>query len=267
MTLADIFKKIVKFVISIYASHKLQKRASKNGHLFALEDSDYVLSIEKLSAKFYLPLYKTEHIQRSIVAKGNYYEFETLHYMSDIADGGGISEAIKGNCVLDIGSNIGNHTLYFLLECGAGVVHCFEPVFETFSYLKRNIELNNLQDKCILHNEGVGAKTAKAKLINFEHKNMGSSELSYSNDGNIPIVAIDDMVFDSKIAFVKIDVEGFEREVLQGMQKTIERELPYMMVEIRNEYFDEIQEMLSTIGYWYIRMGNSLNYLYIPTRN
>ena len=51
------------------------------------------------------------------------------------------------------------------------------------------------------------------------------------------------------------------------MRKTIEKERPYLMIEIRNEYFDEIQEQLSTLGYWYIRIGNSSNYLYIPSRH
>lgn len=117
-----------------------------------------------------------------------------------------------------------------------------------------------------MHNVGVGAKSARADLVNFEQNNMGSSELSYNSNGDISIVAIDEMNFDKKVTFVKIDVEGFECEVVKGMRETISRALPYIMIEIRKDNFEEINSFLSSLGYWYIQIGCSINYLFIPMK-
>lgn len=259
-----IIRKIIKTGISIYAKCRLKNKALANGKRMALKEHSYIFSCNGLKAKFYLPLYKNEYIQQSIIANTNYYEYNNLNYIASIVMGGAVSKRIKDNVVLDIGANIGNHTLFFLLECGAGKVHCFEPMDKTFSLLKKNIELNGLLDKVVLNKMGVGAFSTKANLLHFKNNNMGSTELAYDQDGSIPVIAIDDILFDEIITFVKVDVEGFEYEVIKGMRKTVEKHLPYIMIELRSDFFHEVYQWLSTLGYWYIRLGNSMNYLFIP---
>lgn len=92
----NMIKRIVKSVFHKYASTKIKRQALKNGRIIGLEKRKYIYSTNKLAPMFYLPLYRSEYIQQNIVAKGNYYEFESLNYISKIAEGGAFLKPLKG---------------------------------------------------------------------------------------------------------------------------------------------------------------------------
>ena len=73
-------------------------------------------------------------------------------------------------------------------------------------------------------------------------------------DGTIPVKAIDELFIENPIGVVKIDVEGFELNVINGMQKTIATFNPYIVVEIRHVLFEEINGILNGLGYNYIEI-------------
>ena len=257
-------KKFVVFVKEWRYRNRLRHSAIKEGKTQAMANNGFVYYCRVLDLYFFLPEYESDYIQQKIITSGNYYEYNILNYITIIVLGGAIRERIMGHCLLDIGSNIGNHTLYFLKECGAGVIHCFEPVDKTFDILKRNLSLNHYEDRVVLHHVAVGARSSKAVLKHCEKGNMGTAEMAYDNHGNISMIAVDDLDLSSSIAFVKIDVEGFELEVVKGMKETIKRNRPYIMMEIRKDFFGEIMSILHPLGYWYINVGTGINYLFIP---
>lgn len=220
----------------------------------------YILEIEGLKTKFYLPYVKTDSIQRYIYKNKNYYECENLEFICHQWNNGEIGISIENNVVLDIGANIGNHTLYFLNECNAEKIYCFEPVKDTFRILIKNIAINNLSNKVYLNNVGVGSNSGKAKVSSYDMSNIGGTTIEMSDDGNIDVVAIDDLNITGDIRMVKIDVEGFEVSALNGMMKTIKKHKPYLSIEIRNRNKGMIFSLLSELGYNHILLDQEKDY-------
>ena len=213
----------------------------------------------------YLPYFKTDLIQKEIARTGDFFEKDILDTVVRI------HPFSRKGLFLDIGSNIGNHTLYLFQKKLIQSAYCFEPVQDTFRMFEKNISINNLQNKVKLFNAGVGESHGTAQIASYNQENTGMSQLKISNDGNIPIIAIDDIKFDYNISFVKIDVEGFELNVIKGMLGTIKKYKPTLFIEIRNKFFDDISKHLTPIGYEYLKFdegdgsSNVNNYLFFMT--
>lgn len=220
----------------------------------------YILQIEGLRTKFYLPYVKKDSIQQCIFKNKNYFEFNNLDYICHQWSNGVVGKAIENNVVLDVGANIGNHTLYYLNECNAKKVYCFEPVVDTYNILNRNIVINDLSDRVCLYNVGIGNKSGKAIISSYNMYNIGGTTIKMSEDGDISVVAIDDLDIPGFISMVKIDVEGFELLALNGMLKTLEKYKPYLSIEIRNWHKDEAVSLLSDLGYSYVMLDQDIEY-------
>lgn len=148
-----------------------------------MENTDNIIAFNEPKVCFYLPYYKEDLIQLSIISTKNYYEIDYLNYVCKAWNNGCIGEAIKGNAILDIGSNIGNHSLFFLLECSAHMAHIFEPIKDTFEIMKKNMEINNLAKKAVLYNMGVGECETTAEIKGYSKKNTGGASLEINSGG------------------------------------------------------------------------------------
>ena len=131
----------------------------------------------------------------------------------------------EGDVAFDIGANFGWYTTLFATLVGkTGSVHSFEPVPSIFDQLKRNIEINHLNDNVILNNFALGSEEGQTTLHLF--KGLPSGHASISDLGRddyvqyqIPIMTLDKYIFDkgiSKVDFIKCDVEGAEMMVIKG---------------------------------------------------
>lgn len=176
---------------------------------------------------------KDEHISKDIVSNNNFYEHYALNYTRD-------KVAMHNRLVLDIGANIGNHSVYFSEVCGAKVL-AFEPNDKNYAVLCRNSAGRAIIPLRIL--VGNGGEYA-CKEIHPE--NMGMCKYAPAGAGE-RAHAIDDLNLDD-VALIKIDVEGMEREVLDGALKTIERCSPAIMCEADGNT-DEMACFLQTLGY------------------
>lgn len=123
---------------------------------------------QKTNSTFYLPLLPVDLIQRIIFTSDDYYERETLDKVFRLYKNGIIGKMVSAGegVILDIGANIGNHSLFFCNEYKAKKVYCFEPMEKTFSILKKNIEINQLQEKVILNKFGLGNRDGRASATN-----------------------------------------------------------------------------------------------------
>ena len=211
--------------------------------------NDFVFSVKNLKSKFYLPNYKKDLIQKAILMSKNYYEKDLLWHLCFSWKDGKLSKILKNGCILDIGANIGNHTLFFLNECDVKRAYCFEPIPGTFKILQRNIELNDLQNQVSLFNTAVGATEGLAVISHFCEDNLGGTCLSSDKNGTIRVVSIDEMDFTEKVSFVKIDVEGFELNVVLGMKEFLKKHHPIVFIEIRGQFFDQINRIFISLGY------------------
>ena len=128
------------------------------------------------------------------------------------------------------------------------------------------MEINGIFD-CKLFNKGCGNNNNKrAKLDSFDSKNSGGATLSTDDNGEIEIVAIDSLDIREKIAFIKIDTEGFEKDVISGAIKTIARDKPFMMIEIAKNNLEDIIHQLSELGYKFEMYDKENVFFYDPPK-
>lgn len=139
--------------------------------------------------------------------------------------------------VLDIGANIGVHTVQFSDLVPQGKVISLEPARATFDYLLRNVaQLQNvvllnaaLSDKTGLLTFFIAADNAYSSLKDTHRKPILRQEI-------VACFRADDllgpMLEGTRVGLVKIDVEGFEHQVLQGMRALIARHRPVIFCEI-----------------------------------
>lgn len=142
-------------------------------------------------------------------------------------------------CFCDIGANIGQHSLFMSLHSGS--VHAFEPFDQVRERLQHHIQLNQLHNIAV-HPVGLGRETHLQTFYAPTGSNQGvGSFIEDSQDkgneaiGELQIFNGDDYFEQQRIiqpVLMKIDVEGLEKEVLEGLHKTLARVRPVIAVEI-----------------------------------
>lgn len=114
----------------------------------------------------------------------------------------------------DVGANVGSYTLLASGVCSSNTI-AFEPVPSTFNILAQNIILNKLSNLVKLENAGVGKEMGKLEFVaNEDTTNRVASEKDLHKI-SVDIVKLDDYCSSNPI-LIKIDVEGYETEVLNG---------------------------------------------------
>ncbi|HEY2134429.1 MAG TPA: FkbM family methyltransferase, partial [Xanthobacteraceae bacterium] len=161
--------------------------------------------------------------------------------------------------------NIG---LYACIVAKAGVVPrvvAFEPDARNFARLSQNIERNGLAGIVEPHPCAVGSKRGTAYLTPGPPENIGLSKLEDSgpDQQSVPVVALDDEfdVEGSTIA-IKIDVEGYELEVLAGAARLFGRNAGYAQIEaLGDERAAEITRLMTGHGWRFVdRYGLDLRF-------
>lgn len=155
----------------------------------------------------------------------------------------------EGGVVVDCGAMIGDHTITYARAVGeSGCVYAFEPNEQAFECLEYNTKYmkNVLCFCCAIGKAG--------KAILHKDVNAGASHLQYSESG-IDVVTLDSLNF-SKLDFIKIDVEGFECDVVEGAAETLRRCRPVILCEfnhgalIRNgKSSEELKSLFARQGY------------------
>jgi FkbM family methyltransferase len=137
----------------------------------------------------------------------------------------------------DIGANIGS---YSVLASGVSKAKtiAFEPSEKTFKQLQKNIALNHIEDKVKAYNLALGSKKDTLLFtIAFDTVNHVIPHNSVASDierVEIYVDTLDNLVEENVVpALIKIDVEGFETEVVNGMNRTLANErLKAIIVEL-----------------------------------
>lgn len=202
----------------------------------AVDGADYVVA---------LPDRDTDYIQGRIAREKQPYELDMLRDMA--------RRITANDLVLDVGANIGNHTLYLAAVTGCRV-EAFEPNPELCDALRESIRANHQEGRVRVHCVGVGAAPGVAHFVAHTPDNLGAQALApgASDDERIEIVRLDDLDLQGPVAALKIDVEGMEAEVLRGAAELIRRDRPSIYVECRSEAdFNQIYTVLSQGGYVY----------------
>ncbi|WP_161805839.1 FkbM family methyltransferase [Pedobacter sp. Hv1] len=140
--------------------------------------------------------------------------------------------------ILDVGANIGFHTLFFRDLVGKkGKVIAFEPIPLNFESLNRNIALNGFKN-IEVHQIALSNKNETISIVaDVNSTNPGSFNL-FDQNGDITVTCRigDEIIITEKVDFIKIDVEGYESFVIDGLMKTITKFKPKIIFEYDNNY-------------------------------
>lgn len=147
---------------------------------------------------------------------------------------------------VDVGAHVGFWSYY--LAAAFATVHAFEPN-DTFAHcFERNVRAKNVK----LHRMALGEAQRKVEL-EVDWENTGATHVRAGSAGSIPMRRLDDYGLEA-VDFIKIDVEGYERLVLEGARETLARCQPVVIVEQKefsDRYGDErfaASELLLAMG-------------------
>lgn len=168
---------------------------------------------------------------------------------------------LKGVYV-DVGANIGNHTVFFSLHCPSTRVIAIEPNPAALELLKLNCaSRKNVQMVAC----AVGARRGAVRVKPTARNNLGSSRIG--DAGHIVRMSTLDLVVENqKVAFIKIDTEGYELNVLRGASNVLKSK-PVLAVECSTpESLDAVQRELARYGKYSVspRYCATPTYLFIP---
>lgn len=193
--------------------------------------------------------YKSDYVFNTIQNTNNFYENTILNKWNRYFE--------SAKTILDIGANLGNHTLYWAENTNYNVIYAFEPYQPNYELLEKNI-LDNKLENIILVNKAVGRKKSKVKLFNFDESNYGGTtfildaENAEDIEGTVELISIDEFSVENEIKeidFVKIDTEGFELDVLKGLVAGIENYTPDFWIEVSTNSFSTVIDFLEAFGY------------------
>lgn len=153
--------------------------------------------------------------------------------------------------VLDIGANIGCTSILFADRVRQGQVYSFEPSPSTYQFLQRNIVTAGC-DNVTPANIGLG-KLAGVYELTFSPNNRSgafvSNQLRASDGHQVESIRISQgdayikAASVSKVDFIKIDVEGFEKDVIEGLAETISRDKPVVVLELNHWCLNAFQRI------------------------
>ncbi len=175
-----------------------------------------------------MTVFENDHVGRKIIRQG-LYEKENLSLLADILS------RIPSAVVLDVGANIGNHTLAFSQR--AAQVHAFEPLPRAFTLLKRNIAQNSL-DNAHAYKVALSDENAPATLYMVAEGNLGASSFD-RRQTDVQPVTVEKRIGDellaelsvSKVDLIKLDVEAHELFALRGLMETLAHHRPFIAME------------------------------------
>ena len=147
----------------------------------------------------------------------------------------------SGMTFIDIGANIGQHSMYAAALVGqTGQVHSYEPIPALFNQLSKSSSSNGFETIIHTHNYALGNKEATEKL--FVSENIGGSSLVHE-DKTTETITVQikkgdkELLALSRIDIIKIDVEGYEYEVLEGIKESLAKHSPVILLEFSGDFY------------------------------
>ena len=180
-------------------------------------------------------------------------------------------------CILDVGANIGYYSLFYNEFFGDKIkIHCFEPHPDSYYFLKKNL---SAFDNIRLYNFALGNENKEDYMSIPDHEshrlsNLGTMSIGQNSNNlkaKILIKKFDSLTFSLqqfKSIYIKIDVEGYEDNVLKGMLNFLHNNTNlYLKIEI-NKNFNNVTKISSIINFieklnykfFIIKNGKFINY-------
>jgi FkbM family methyltransferase len=210
-----------------------------------------------------LTRYLTFHMLSNIFPNRKFSWIENLKFYARKGDAGIVANVYYGlyefnesmfllhflrdnDTFLDIGANIGHYSLL-----ASGINRCksysVEPIPVTYSRLNEQIHLNKLQDKIQTYNIGLGNTCSELYFSNDKNTMNKVVDSTYPNALKIPVQTVDNLFKEIDITLIKIDVEGYEKFVLEGSHETFKNQsIKAVIIEINfsNQFYNIENEQI-----------------------
>jgi FkbM family methyltransferase len=190
-----------------------------------------------------LCLREDSYIGKSVELYGEYSEAEVDIFRAFVR---------PDDIVIDAGALFGEHTLALAELCPDGMVLAFEPQRIPFQVLCANMVINS-QFNVDASKSALGECDGISRVRGLDPRcdvpwGLTRLENPYTGEGeNVRVRSVDGLML-PRLDFMKVDVEGFEPQVLRGARETIRRSMPVLYVEY-NENHAELCSFLAQCGY------------------
>jgi len=197
-------------------------------------------------------------ISRELLVKGIHEKESTIQIQKELK---------PGMTIVEVGANIGYYSIIEAKVIGkSGKIYAFEPSSENIQLLQANVSLNSIAGITTIIPKAVGAVSGNQKFYVMSKRNMSSFYHRKEDDiirivdtVDVPTVTLDEYFFGGKgFDYLRMDVEGYETEIIKGMRKLLSSGLgpQGMFIEVHSQLLNEaggscrefVQE-LSKYGY------------------
>jgi FkbM family methyltransferase len=248
MMVKRLLAEFVQLLIAFYLKLPVQpfrRSLTKLYHKYYEASRKQIIVVKIKGIKYALDL--NEFIDSSIYYRGSFEPITTAT----------MSKYVKpGMTVIDIGANIGCHTLRYAKLVGKkGKVIAFEPMQWALSKLKRNIELNDF-DNIVLEKialSDVSGKRSAYFRSSYTLDNRSAPDSEVLEDINF--LTLDEYVDRNqlnRIDFIKLDVDGYEYKVIRGGLNTIAKFKPVIIMELGEytlrEHGDKAEDLIGLLA-------------------
>ena len=166
---------------------------------------------------------------------------------------------------IDVGANFGSYTKLFSESVGReGSVHSVEPVPETFDYLHYNVRhlgLSNVFLYQVAASDCPGMSRMSMPLWHGGRRNIYEAHLDEAGDIAVRVMRLDDLFAGMKPAFIKIDVEGNELQLIMGAKQLLTTHHPPLLVEVSSP---KTEPLLAELGYTKTEAATGSNRFFLP---
>lgn len=181
-----------------------------------------------------------------------------------------IGERYRGGTFLDVGSCIGNHTLFFAIACKADLVVSFEPVPELFAHQRETVDLNELAHVELVQ-AAAGDHEGTVRFRRPTRGNLGMGRVSDRGGLQVRVTSIDATLGEREVPpvrVIKLDVEGYNVPALRGARATLTRHKPDVFVECETKTaLADVGRELGAMGFVRrtdVVFNKTPTYLYVP---
>jgi FkbM family methyltransferase len=191
-----------------------------------------------------------EYLFEQIRSEKTFYKNELLQFL------GFLTKGMDSGLMIDVGANIGNHTLYFARILGAEVI-AIEPNPVALNLLKSNVARNDLGDRVTVVEAAAWDTAGPAQWRAGSQLNLGATIIVPAEKPGpdcVEMLPLDEIVTrrgrKNRISLVKVAVEGAENRSLRGAMRVLQTWRPILVIEASTEdALKEIEKTLSAFHY------------------
>ena len=236
--------KFIKFLLKYKLTNRLIDSLVKN---FFLAKKINIIFLNYKNLKLEINI--EDSFDRVFLFKGN-WEDDQIDYLLKYS---------KNNITdmfIDVGSNSGLYSLMFAKNNSNIKILSYEPIKLTYEKQLRNISLNNLDQNINVFNYGLSNRSINTYFstkTSYNYKQSSSYKVSSKGDQIGKLYKFDEISnITKKNLIIKVDVEGHEKQVVEGMQKTLSQNSVLLQIEIFDENFENVNNLLLKLDFHFL---------------